>query len=153
SGRGRCDSAGAGRRSGVAARPFTRRPRAPREGARQGRRNRSHASATVAAAVQWAPMNIVVTVKQVPDPNTPPKLFTIDEGAKRVLAPTGIPPVMNGYDANALEEAVRLKEQRGAKVTAVSVGGDEARDALRRSISLGAIAAIQVEGAADLDSA
>jgi electron transfer flavoprotein beta subunit len=97
-------------------------------------------------------MNIVVTVKQVPDPNTPPKLLTIDNAAKRVLTPLGIPPVMNGYDANALEEAVRLKEQRGAKVTAVSVGADGARDALRRAIALGANAAIHVEGAADLDS-
>ena len=37
---------------------------------------------------------------------------------------------MNGYDANALEEAVRLKEQRGAKVTAVSVGPRESQAAL-----------------------
>lgn len=97
-------------------------------------------------------MNIVVTIKQVPDPNTPPKLLTIDNAAKRVLAPAAIPPVMNGYDANALEEAVRLKERRGAKVTAVSVGDDGARDALRRAIALGATAAVQVEDAADLDS-
>ena len=97
-------------------------------------------------------MNIVVTVKQVPDPNTPTKLLTIDARAKRVIPPAGIPPVMNGYDANALEEAVRLKEQRGAKVTAVSVGDDGARDALRRAIAMGASEAIHVEGAADLDS-
>ena len=97
-------------------------------------------------------MNIVVTVKQVPDPNTPPKLLTIDDAAKRVLAPPGIPPIMNGYDANALEEAVRLKEQRGAKVTAVSVGDDGARDALRRAIAMGATAAVHVDDAADLDS-
>lgn len=97
-------------------------------------------------------MNIVVTIKQVPDPNTPPKLLTIDDAAKRVLPSPGIPPVMNGYDANALEEAVRLKEQQGAKVTAVSVGDDGARDALRRAIALGATAAVQVEDAADLDS-
>lgn len=97
-------------------------------------------------------MNIVVTIKQVPDPNTPPKLLVIDDAAKRVLAPVGIPPVMNGYDANALEEAVRLKEQRGAKVVAVSVGDDGARDALRRSIALGATEAVHVEDTPDLDS-
>jgi electron transfer flavoprotein beta subunit len=97
-------------------------------------------------------MNIVVTIKQVPDPNTPPKLLTIDDQAKRVLPAPGLPPVMNGYDANALEEAVRLKEQRAAKVTAVSVGDDGARDALRRAIALGASEAVHVEAAADLDS-
>jgi len=97
-------------------------------------------------------MNIVVTVKQVPDPNTPANLLAIDAAARRVVPPAGIPPVMNGYDANALEEAVRLKEQRGAKVIAVSVGDDGARDALRRSIALGASEAVHVEDAADLDS-
>jgi electron transfer flavoprotein beta subunit len=97
-------------------------------------------------------MNIVVTVKHVPDPNTPPKLFTIDDAARRVLPPLGIPPVMNGYDANAVEEAVRLKEQRGGTVTAVSVGDDGARDTLRRAIAMGANAAIHVEEAAGLDS-
>jgi electron transfer flavoprotein beta subunit len=61
--------------------------------------------------------------------------------------------VTNGYDANALEEAVRLKEQRGAKVTAMSVGDGGARDALRRAVAVGADAAIHVDEAADLDSA
>jgi len=28
-------------------------------------------------------MNVIVTVKQVPDPNTPPKLLTIDDAASR----------------------------------------------------------------------
>jgi electron transfer flavoprotein beta subunit len=98
-------------------------------------------------------VNIVVTVKQVLDPNTPPKLFIIDGAAKRVLAPPGIPPVMNGYDANALEEAVRLKEQQGGRVTAVSAGDDGARDALRQAIARGASSAIHVQAAVDLDSA
>src|SRR5262249_27118300 len=98
------------------------------------------------------PMNIVVTVKQVPDPNTPAHLLTIDPSAKRVLPAAGIPPVMNGYDANALEEAVRLKETRGAKVVTVSVGDYGARDALRRSIALGATEAVHVEDAPDLAS-
>lgn len=97
-------------------------------------------------------MNIVVTVKQVPDPNTPPKLFTIDDTGRRVLAPAGIPLVMNGYDANAVEEAVRLKEQRGGKVTVVSVGDAVVHDTLRRAMAMGANAAIHVEDSADLDS-
>ena len=46
---------------------------------------------------------------------------------------------MNGYDANALEEAVRLKEQRGAKVTAVSVGHEGARPRCPSSTGRGAV--------------
>jgi electron transfer flavoprotein beta subunit len=98
-------------------------------------------------------MHIVVTVKQVPDPNTPPRLFTIDEAARRVVPPPGIPPVLNGYDANALEEAVRLREQKGATVTAVGAGDDGARDGLRQAIARGATAAVHVQAPPDLDSA
>src|SRR5213075_1471991 len=52
--------------------------------------------------------------------------------------------VMNGYDANALEAALRLKEQLGAKVTVVSLGPDSARDSLKRAIAMGADAAVHV---------
>ena len=63
-------------------------------------------------------MDIIVTVKQVPDPDTPPSHFRVDEAARRVVPPAGVAPVMNGYDANALEEALRLREQHGGTVRA-----------------------------------
>src|SRR3954452_18547862 len=89
-------------------------------------------------------LNIVVTVKQVPDPDIPPSHFKVDEAAKKVVPPPGQNPVMNGYDANALEAALRLKEQLGGKVTVVSLGGDSARDTLKRAIAMGADAAVHV---------
>ncbi len=55
-------------------------------------------------------MDIVVTVKQVPDPDIPPTHFKIDEAARKVVAPVGVAPVMNGYDAHAPEAALRLQE-------------------------------------------
>ena len=99
-------------------------------------------------------MDIVVTVKQVPDPDIPPTHFKVDEAAKKVIPPAGVAPVMNGYDANALEAALRLKEQLGGKVTVVSLGGDSARDTLKRAIAMGADAAIHVNDPAlnDADS-
>ena len=75
-------------------------------------------------------MDIVVTVKQVPDPDIPPTHFKVDEAAKKVIPPAGVAPVMNGYDAHALEAALRLKEQLGGKVTVISLGPDTARDTL-----------------------
>jgi electron transfer flavoprotein beta subunit len=51
---------------------------------------------------------------------------------------------MNGYDANALEAALRLKEQLGGRVTVVSLGPDAARDTLKRAIAMGADAAIHI---------
>ena len=53
-------------------------------------------------------MNIIVTVKQVADPNIPPSDIQLDPAALRIVSPFGVAPVMNGYDANALEEALTL---------------------------------------------
>jgi len=89
-------------------------------------------------------MDIVVTVKQVPDPDIPPTHFKIDEQAKKVIPPAGVSPVMNGYDAHALEAALRLREQLGGKVTVLSLGPDAARDTLKRAIAMGADAAVHV---------
>lgn len=87
-------------------------------------------------------MNIVVTVKQVADPNIPPSHIQLDADAKRIVSPFGIAPVMNGYDANALEEALRLREKHGGKVTAVSLGEEGSRDTLKRAVAMGANAAV-----------
>lgn len=89
-------------------------------------------------------MDIVVTVKQVPDPDIPPTHFKIDEAARRVVPPAGVSPVMNGYDAHALEAALRLKEQLGGTVTVVTLGPDAARDTLKRAIAMGADTAVHV---------
>src|SRR5919199_856144 len=97
-------------------------------------------------------MDIVVTVKQVPDPDIPPTHFKIDEAARKVIPPAGVAPVINGYDANALEEALRLREKHGGKVTVVTLGGDSARDTLKRAIAMGADAAVHVNDPALLDA-
>src|SRR5438552_16171643 len=97
-------------------------------------------------------MDIVVTLKQVPDPDIPPSHFNVDEAARRVVPPADMAPVMNGYDAHALEAALRLKEQHGGKVTVISVGPDSARDTLKRAIAMGADAAIHVNDPALNDS-
>jgi electron transfer flavoprotein beta subunit len=89
-------------------------------------------------------MNIVVTIKQVADPNIPPSHIQLDPSGKRIVSPFGIPPVMNGYDANALEEALRLKEKHGGKVTALGLGDDSSREVLKRAIAMGADTAILI---------
>jgi len=89
-------------------------------------------------------MDIVVTVKQVPDPDIPPTHFKVDQAANKVIAPAGVSPVMNGYDAHALEAALVLKEQLGGRVTVVSLGPDSTRDTLKRAIAMGADAAVHV---------
>lgn len=78
-------------------------------------------------------MNIIVCVKQVPettDVKIDPKTNTlIREGAASIVNP---------FDAYAVEEAVRLREKFGGKVTVLSMGPPQAEKALREAISVGA---------------
>jgi electron transfer flavoprotein beta subunit len=83
-------------------------------------------------------MNILVCVKQILDPALPPAKFKVDPESRQVIPPEGIPPVMNPYDEQALELALRLKEKNGGRVVAISLGGKEALSALKHALSLGA---------------
>ena len=56
------------------------------------------------------PLKIAVLAKQVLDPEMPMAAFRIDENAKRVVPPANIPPVVNGFDENAVEAALRIKD-------------------------------------------
>jgi electron transfer flavoprotein beta subunit len=78
-------------------------------------------------------MHIIVLVKQVPD--------TAEVKINRetnTLVRDGVPSIINPYDRYALEEAVRLKEQHGGTVTAVTMGPPQAAEALKEAVSLGA---------------
>ena len=97
-------------------------------------------------------MNIVVTVKQVTDPNIPPADIQLDVDAKHIVSPFGVPPVMNGYDVNALEAALELREKLGGKVTALALGDDRSREALKRAIAMGAETAVLLNDPAWLDA-
>lgn len=78
-------------------------------------------------------MHIIVCVKQVPD-TTEVKIDPKTNALDRSSAPA----ILNPYDAHAVEEAVRLKEKFGGKVTVLSMGPPGAKDVIKRSISLGA---------------
>jgi electron transfer flavoprotein beta subunit len=84
-------------------------------------------------------MKIAVCVKQVPD--TPNK--RIDPQTKR-LDRSG-EGELNPFDANAVEEALRLKDTGGAgEVVVVSLGPSKAGDAMRKALAMGADRAILV---------
>lgn len=83
-------------------------------------------------------MNIVVCVKQVPD------------SAARVVAEGGqvtwgdAPLVMNPWDEFAVEAALQLQEAAGGDVTAISIGGETAKEALKTALAMGCSQAILV---------
>lgn len=78
-------------------------------------------------------MNIVVCLKQVPG-TTEVKI----DPETNTLIRQDIESVVNPFDSYALEEGVRLKEQYGGKVIAISMGPPQAEAVLREAISVGA---------------
>ena len=90
-------------------------------------------------------MQIVVCVKQVLDPEMPCSAFKIDLEEKRVVPPRGTPPVLSPFDENALEAALRIKDEHGAKVIAISMGGTLAHPVLRKTLAAGADELILLE--------
>lgn len=78
-------------------------------------------------------LNIIVLVKQVPNTSE----VKIDPETNNLIR-EGIPSIVNPYDLYAIEEALRLKEQYGAKVTALSMGPGMAADVLKEAIAMGA---------------
>ena len=84
------------------------------------------------------PVKIAVLAKQVIDPEMPMAAFQIDSSTKRVVTPPNIPPVVNGFDENAVEAALRIKDAQEASVTVISSGTSFALDVMKKPLSMGA---------------
>ena len=85
-------------------------------------------------------MNIIVTIKQVPNTNDvkiDPETGTLNR--------EGAPSIINPEDKNAMEEALRLREAvPDSTVTALSMGPPQARSALMEAFAMGVDRAILV---------
>ena len=77
-------------------------------------------------------MNIIVCVKQVPGTNE----VKMNKETNTIIR-EGVEAIMNPFDSYAVEEAVRLKEQAGGKVTALSMGIPAVADLLKETVALG----------------
>lgn len=99
-------------------------------------------------------MHIIVCVKQIPDPEIPPSKFKLDEESRRVIPPEGIPPVMSPYDEQALELALRLKDEHGGRITVLTVGPESVSPIVKHGLAMGADEAIILDDKAykELDS-
>ena len=84
-------------------------------------------------------MNIVVCLKQVPDTaavKIDPKTGT--------LIRDGVPSIINPEDKHALESALQIKDEVGGKITVISMGPLQAKNALREALCMGADEAILI---------
>jgi electron transfer flavoprotein beta subunit len=77
-------------------------------------------------------MHFIVCVKQVPDTTD----IRIDPETNALIR-EGVDAIINPFDTYAIEEAVRLKEKLGGRITALCMGPPQAESALREAISLG----------------
>ena len=83
-------------------------------------------------------MKIVVCVKQVPD------------SAAKVVVENGkiswgdAPLVINPWDEYAVEAAIQQKEALSGTVTAITIGGEGSKDALKHALAMGADNAILI---------
>jgi electron transfer flavoprotein beta subunit len=83
-------------------------------------------------------LNIVVCVKQTPDTAA---TVTVEDG---VVSWGDAPVVLNPWDEFAVEEALRIKEAHGGQVTAISLGPEDATEALKQALAMGCEQAILI---------
>ena len=92
-------------------------------------------------------LEIVVCVKQVPDPECSRDALAISGDGLRV-EPRGLSPVLSPFDENALEAALRIKDSHACgavNVTVLSAGKKIARVVVETALAVGADTFVKVE--------
>lgn len=77
-------------------------------------------------------MNLIVCIKQVPETSN----VRMDEETGTMVR-EGVESIVNPLDLYAVETAIRLKEEHGGQVTALSMGPGSAHKAVREAIAMG----------------
>jgi electron transfer flavoprotein beta subunit len=85
-------------------------------------------------------VNVLVCVKQIPDPNAQGKL---DPQTKRLVR-EGVDLVLDPGDEHAVEAGLQLTEKGGGEVTVISMGPPRAIEAIRRALAMGAHRGIHI---------
>jgi len=88
-------------------------------------------------------VKIIVCAKQIPDPEAPFSNVSVNVEKKEVVVDA--PDVISPYDENALEAAIRIKEEVGGKITVLSMGRKVSDTVMRKTVAAGADALILLE--------
>ncbi|HDQ15553.1 MAG TPA: electron transfer flavoprotein beta subunit/FixA family protein [Bacteroidetes bacterium] len=78
-------------------------------------------------------MNIIVCAKQVVDVSE----MKIDSSTKKPIL-QGVPQKISDIDKNAMEEAIKIKDKHGGKITTVTVGTPDAKERIKELLAMGA---------------
>ncbi len=90
-------------------------------------------------------MNIIVCCKQILDPEAPPASFGIDASANEVIPPPDMSPVISPFDEQALEAALRIKDDQEARITVITQGVGLLPPVVKKALALGADELILLE--------
>ncbi len=82
-------------------------------------------------------MNIIVCAKQVVDVSE----IKIDSSSNKPIL-TGIPVKISDIDKNAMEEAIKIKDKHGGKITTITIGPATAKEKIKELLAMGADEAI-----------
>ncbi len=93
-------------------------------------------------------MKILVTAKRVTDPDM--KIKIMPDGSGIDLSSMSFK--VNPFDEIAIEEALRIKEDKGGEVVVVSIGSSKAQTEIRYGLSMGADRGILLQADGYLDS-
>ncbi|MBC7592754.1 MAG: electron transfer flavoprotein subunit beta/FixA family protein [Kineosporiaceae bacterium] len=85
-------------------------------------------------------MNIVVCVKYVPDSTANPTFNSSDNTVDRV----GVDGLLSELDEYAVEQALKIVEAGEGEVTVLTVGPEQATDAIRKALQMGADKGVHV---------
>lgn len=77
-------------------------------------------------------MNVIVCVKQVPATNE----VKMNKETNTIIR-EGVEAIINPFDTYAVEEALRIKDNTGGKVTVLSMGIPSVAELLKETVSLG----------------
>ncbi len=86
-------------------------------------------------------MNVLVFMKRVPDTES---RIRINRESKAVVE-EGLNFIISPYDEYAIEEALRLREAKGGKVTVASFGPEETVTTLRKALAMGVDEAVLIK--------
>ncbi|HEC81254.1 MAG TPA: electron transfer flavoprotein beta subunit/FixA family protein, partial [Thermoplasmatales archaeon] len=91
-------------------------------------------------------MNIVVCAKQVVDVSE----IKVDPSTKKPVL-QGVPQKISDIDKNAVEEAIKIKEKHGGKVTVLTVSSSDAKERVKELLAMGADEAVIVSAPENAD--
>lgn len=101
-------------------------------------------------------MHIAVCIKQIPDPEIAPSLFRVDEEAKQVITVPGMSQVISPFDEQAIEAALKIRdamaENMEVRITALTIGNENARGIVKHVLALGTDDAVIMNDPAFIDA-